>query len=238
MNSPSASQDWMNLLQFYIPILHWYIYNQTAFTTANFLQGKKTTLAGAGSERSRNALPSRGLLYESIGGTGTKGRKAHAYVRAHKHKCVLEVTWKKNMKPAWKIIRRDKIQGQHFLPKLRKYQCWCRLLVLNSRNSGWSKQPMISVAPFHGAGECEHEANEWQPLPGNTAALPNGNADWSFITIFLFWEKSVLGKIEGKTAETNPKVEIFWGKNNNLLNSSFLHTSWYFSTTLTVSGGE
>lgn len=66
-------------------------------------------------------MPSPCLLCEFIGGIGTNGRKAHPYVCAHTHKRVLCVLEKKNKKPAWKIIRREKIQSQHFLPKLRKY---------------------------------------------------------------------------------------------------------------------
>lgn len=70
---------------------------------ANFLQEKKGTLAGAGMERSHNALPSQCSLCESIGGIGTKGGKARAYVCAHTQMCGgsdLKKKKKKKKKPA------------------------------------------------------------------------------------------------------------------------------------------
>jgi len=89
---------------------------------ADCLQEKKLPWKEQGLRDLAMISPSESSLCKSIGGIGTKGSKARAYVSAHTHRCVLEVTlevtWKTNEKPAWKVIRREKIQSQCFLPKL------------------------------------------------------------------------------------------------------------------------
>lgn len=145
-----------------------------------------------------------------IGGIGTKGRKAHAYVCAHREKCLLEVTWKKNKKPNGKILGRKKFKAK--AKKALLFHQATVLLFLNSRHSGWSKQPM-TLSTFLLWNKRVWMCSRWMTA---LVRQHSSTSQWQhrlkfrnhspFLRKIWFW-----GNTEGKT-ETNPRAEIFQGK--------------------------